>query len=147
MLSRTFLNCTIVAVILTWTANLSSAQSDFERNYDESKVPDYTLPDPLVLQDGTPVGDAETWRSKRRPELLALFAEHVYGRAPGKPEHLHSEVLDNEPQALDGLATRRQVRVYLREGTGGPAIDLLMYIPNTGRPVPAFLGLNFYGNH
>ncbi|MGD9854504.1 MAG: acetylxylan esterase [Planctomycetaceae bacterium] len=135
------------AAVLSLIASLASAQPDFEPNYDEAKVPEYTLPDPLVMQDGTPVSDPETWRSKRRPELLQLFAEHVYGRAPGKPEHLHFEVLDNEPEALAGLATRRQVRIHLTEGNGGPAVDLLMYVPNTGRPAPAFLGLNFFGNH
>ncbi len=28
--------------------------------------------------------DAETWRKKRRPEVLALFATHVYGKTPAK---------------------------------------------------------------
>ena len=42
-------------------------------NYDEKKVPDYQLPDPLRLLDGNAVTDAETWRNVRRPELLRLF--------------------------------------------------------------------------
>ena len=39
-------------------------------NYDESKVPKYTLPDPLVCRDGTKVTDKATWVKKRRPEIL-----------------------------------------------------------------------------
>ena len=39
--------------------------------YDEAKVPAYTLPDPLVTQDGTRITDADSWRNKRRPEVLA----------------------------------------------------------------------------
>ncbi len=147
MLNMVFRRCASVSVVLSLMAGMAYGQSDFTPNTDEAKVPEYTLPDPLVMQDGTPVADAETWNTKRRPELLSLFREHVYGRAPAKPEHLHFEVLDNEPQALGGLATRRQVRMSLTEGDDGPTIDVLMYIPNTGRPVPAFLGLNFYGNH
>ncbi|MFA7006412.1 MAG: acetylxylan esterase, partial [Verrucomicrobiia bacterium] len=42
-------------------------------NYDESKVGNYTLPDPLLCADGTKVTDAATWRAKRRPEVLELF--------------------------------------------------------------------------
>src|SRR5471032_3194796 len=30
-------------------------------NYDESRIPPYTLPDPLVLQSGKSVKDADTW--------------------------------------------------------------------------------------
>ena len=50
-------------------------------NYDESKVPKYTLPDPLVMASGEKVGDTKTWREKRRPEILELFRNsRVIGR-------------------------------------------------------------------
>jgi hypothetical protein len=51
-------------------------------NYDESKVPPYTLPDPLRFADGTPVRDARAWLSKRRPEILRLYETEIYGRIP-----------------------------------------------------------------
>ena len=48
--------------------------------YDESKVPKYTLPDPLTLLNGKKITDAQTWMQKRRPELIQLFETYVYGR-------------------------------------------------------------------
>ncbi len=49
-------------------------------------------------------------------------------------------------KALDGLATRKEVRIRLFEADDAPWIDLLLYVPNnTSGPAPAFLGLN-YGN-
>ncbi|MSU67307.1 MAG: hypothetical protein CK538_06440 [Opitutia bacterium] len=60
---------------------------------DEAKVPPYTLPDPLVMADGTPVRDVAAWRTKRRSELLELFAREVYGRTPaGRPAAMRAEV-------------------------------------------------------
>lgn len=125
------------------------AQSQVEpANYDESKVGEFTLPDPLRLANGETVEDANTWREERRPELLKLFETHVYGRAPGRPPGMHFEVFDEDKNALDGKATRRQVTVFFSEDEQGPKMDLLLYIPNgVERPVPAFLGLNFKGNH
>jgi hypothetical protein len=41
-------------------------------NLDESKVPRYTLPALLVMQDGTPVRTAGDWTTRRRPEILKL---------------------------------------------------------------------------
>jgi len=59
----------------------ASAQSkDPAINRTRAEVPVYTLPDPLRLADGTKVSDAGTWRARRRPEILKLFEEHVYGK-------------------------------------------------------------------
>lgn len=117
-------------------------------NYDESKVRPYTLPDPLVCLDGTRVTDAKLWREKRRPEILRLFEEYMYGRAPGRPEQMKFEVRSVEPKALDGVATRKEIRVYFSADPKGPKMDILVYLPNTKpRPAPVFLGMNFHGNH
>lgn len=119
----------------------------FTAIYDEEQVPDYTLPDPLVLENGSPVTDAETWREQRRPELVALFQEHVYGRWLPDPPHLRFQVVEEDPKALDGLATRKQVVIHLAEECDRPALELLLYTPNDVKgPVPAFLYLAFWGN-
>ena len=120
-----------------------------ETNYDEQKVPEYTLPDPLVMSDGTKVTDAQTWKSQRRPEILELFRAHVYGRSPvERPANMHFKVFDLDRQALGGLAIRKQVAVYFTKAEEGPKMDILMYLPkNAEKPVPAFVLLNFGGNH
>src|SRR3954466_4794928 len=73
-----------VMLLLWLAAPLNAAPAPM--NYDEAKVGNLPLPDPLLCVDGTPVRDPATWRVKRRPELLQLFATEVYGRTPaGRP--------------------------------------------------------------
>jgi hypothetical protein len=114
--------------------------------FDEARVPSYTLPNPLLRESGEAVRDIEGWRS-RRAEILELFRSHVYGRSPSAPGSLRSEVLESEPAALGGRAVREQVRLCFGE-RDTPRVDLLIYRPAAiDGPVPAFLGLNFVGNH
>jgi hypothetical protein len=117
-------------------------------NYDEAKVPAYTLPDPLVANNGRPVTTARQWTQSRRGEILRLFEEHVYGRSPGRPRGMKFELTGIDHLALDGLATRKEVTVYFNGKTDGPKMTLLMYVPNERKqPAPTFLSLNFQGNH
>src|SRR5262249_37794631 len=94
-------------------------------NYDESKVGTYTLPDPLIANDGSPVTDAQTWQVKRRAELLELFRSQVYGRSPNPPKHLRSKLTDINAKALGGLATRKQITIYLGQEKDALQIHLL----------------------
>jgi hypothetical protein len=102
-----------------------------------------------VLSDGTKVTNTGTWRTKRRPEILELFRKYVYGRAPiAKPKNMTFKVFDLERNSLSGLATRKQVTVNFTGKKDGPKMDILIYLPNaTNKPVPAFVILNFGGNH
>jgi len=116
-------------------------------NYDESKVPEYVLPDPLVSPDGKKVTAAE-WKSARRAEVLKLFQTHVYGRSPARPREMSFEITSVEKNALGGKATRKEVSVFFTGQRTGPQMSILIYQPNSApNPVPAFLGLNFNGNH
>ncbi len=135
-------------LILTALSACTADSDTEEANYDEARVPAYTLPDPLVSADGTPVADADAWRDRRRPEILRLFEQHVYGETPGRSVAPRFELRSVDTEALGGKATRKEIAVYLSESDAGPRMDLLLFLPNdrTG-PVPTFLGLNFYGNH
>ncbi len=116
-------------------------------NYDEAKVAPYMLPNPLVMQNGKAVTDAAMWMRQRRPELLRLFEEQVYGRTPRKRLASSVEQLAPDGPAFDGKATRRQVRIRFSEEKDGPKLDLLIYVPTgVAKPVAAILGENFSGN-
>lgn len=115
-------------------------------NYDESKVPPYTLPDPLALDNGQRVTTAAGWTSERRPELLAAFARVEYGRTPGSLPPVTARI-DEEGPALGGAAVRRQVTLTFGTGPRALAVHVLMYVPaRAAAPVPAFAILNFQGN-
>ena len=136
-----------VATIAVLLASTARAQPP-GINQDEAKVPPYTLPDPLVLADGTRVTDAATWEAKRRPEVLRLFETHVYGTMPGRPDRMAFEVKRVVKDAVGGKATRKEIRVLFNGTPDGPRMDLALYVPNAGRgPRPAILSLNFGGNH
>lgn len=122
------------------------AQTTFEANYDEAKMPAYELPELLTMLDGTPVTEAAQWPA-RRAELFKLFEQQVYGRSPGPPKKMTFELVDVDEQALGGRAIRKQVDVFFTGSKQGPSMRILLYLPKTNKPVPAFAGLNFNGNH
>jgi hypothetical protein len=58
------------------------------------------------------------------------------------------EVTSSTRDALGGKARRKEVAVYFTGKKDGPRMDVLMYVPaDADKPAPAFLGLNFRGNH
>ena len=150
-----FLACELPAITYAqespkgWIANpdLVAARQAKEKarnrniNYVEQNVPAYTLPDPLQTQNGTKVDNAETWQAKRRPEILELFRTHVYGRAPvGRPEGMTFDVFDCDPKAMDGAATRKQIRINFTGKKDGLSMKLVLFVPNDApKPVPTFL--------
>jgi (4-O-methyl)-D-glucuronate---lignin esterase len=133
-------------ILMASLAGWAAAQS-VTTNYDESKVGKYTLPDPLVLQDGRRVRDAGTWFQRRRPEILRLFETNVYGRTPTRRLHTRFELTSVDKHALGGKAIRKQVTVLFSSKKDGPKMDLLLYVPaDAHKPVPVFVGVNFAGN-
>ena len=128
---------------LVTTLVLVAQTPTFVPNYDEAKVGNYTLPDPLRMNDGTLVKTPQQWR-KRRTELLELFAREVYGRTPSQRVTVSAQTTATEPKAVNGLATRREITLTIL----GKPLHLLLYTPNSAKGrVPVFVNLNFNGNH
>jgi hypothetical protein len=116
-------------------------------NYDENKIPHYTLPDLLKKQDGKKITSIKEWAS-HRPNILKQFENQVFGKIPSKPESMTFQVTKLLPEALGGKARLKEIRIKSFDGKEGSFIDLLVFLPkNTTGKVPVFLVCNFGGNH
>ena len=135
-----------LALLLTLTAPVV-AQSTFTPNYDESKVPAYTLPDVLKSSSGKQITTASQWTATQRPAILALYKEHVYGQMPGKAPIMRPVVRSVDENALGGKAIRKQITIFFGNSDESPGMEVLLYLPKTNKLAPVFVGLNFYGNH
>ena len=80
-MKRLRFRCLALAGGLVAFSPVVRAQQD-HTNLDEAKVGAYTLPPLLVSADGKPVRTARQWTSRRRPEILKLFQDHMHGRTP-----------------------------------------------------------------
>jgi len=120
-------------------------------NQDESKVPVFQLPDVLLCANGEKVTSVEQWEKTRRPELFNLFAQQVYG----VPFNLSNsgigvtyETMSENPNALNGQAICKQIKIILTKRDLVREIWLLIYLPKTPTAnIPVFLSYNFNGNH
>ena len=138
-------NSSIILILILSTILTVSAQQ-FTPNYDESKVPEYKLPDPLIFNNGDKVKDINDWE-KRRQEILKMFEDEVYGISPVWKGKLSTHEISSDNNALEGKAIRKEIKITLQNGDRSHSMILLLYLPKSSVPVPIFLGLSFGGNH
>lgn len=86
------------------------------------------------------------WKKVHRPAIMDFFLTDVYGHYPQKQVTPRFELLEQSDKALGGKAIRKQVAIHL-DGMPTPIL-LLIYQPvGVKGKVPAFVGMNFKGNH
>ncbi len=104
------------------------------------------MPDLLTLNNGQEVRSIKDWEQKRRPEILKMFRDEVYGSIPDidlSPTSI--EILESK-SALDGTAVRRQIVIDYNRNGKQLRINVLLYLPKDVLAPPMFVGYNFYGN-
>jgi hypothetical protein len=138
-----------VAIILFLLAGfgVSFCQTPGGTNFEESKVPPYRLPDPLLMANGREVSTVRQWKQIQRPWLYHLFEENVYGRYPSQKIRIRWKTLESGSPQGDTSVRRKRVRIWLHPVDTTVFIDLLLLLPAKAiGPVPLFLGYNFKGN-
>lgn len=136
-----------IVFVLLFMASLFGYAQRPGTNYDEDKVPQYTLPELLVTQNGRKIRTLKQWEKVRKPEILHLFQQEVFGKVPGKLEISEIIVHEDAGEAMGGLAIRKQLDLVFRKNNQELSMGLLIYLPKTDTKVPVFLGYNFMGNH
>jgi hypothetical protein len=116
-------------------------------NYDEEKVPEFALPKLLTSERGHAVNSVDNWVNIRRPELVSLFEEHIYGKTPPTNFKVGYKVRNLESDGLPSNATAKEVIVTFSKGRDKLEMNILIFLPKkSNKPTPLFVGLNFHGN-
>lgn len=121
----------------TFSPNLL-AQEQF--NYDESKVPALVLPDPFVSTKGEVINSVDDWESIRRPELMRLFAENVYGAIPGDFDEIQYDFSIDSDHLYKEVALKKNVTIKVTRNGKSQTIKLFVFLPlEEEGPHPVFL--------
>ena len=120
----------------------------FTPNYDESKIPPYELPDPLISASGDKIITPAEWEDTRRDEILEIFASQMYGTVPEMDVKANWKVEEKSGSVLEAKAFCSEITGTFTANGASARMQILVYLPRQVEgPVPVFLGLNFYGNH
>jgi hypothetical protein len=136
-----FMSCIFMLSIFS-----SGAQKETMFNYDESKVLAYDLPELLQSQNGINIRTSEEWENFRRPELVKLFEDNVYGQVPKDFDSIKFELTNKDEQAMGGKATLKEVAITVLRKQKSITINLIVFTPNNiKKPLPTFLVINHRG--
>ena len=132
----------VVACCSVSYADRQLKEFDSDINYDETKVPHYVLPSLLTSAEGRPITTAEQWIEIRRPQIMALFSNLIYGRVPVPQSPIETDyrVLEIDDQFMNGAATLKTVRIEFSNDYGKSSIKVRVVTPNSSAgPVPAMM--------
>jgi hypothetical protein len=139
------MNCDLFAAALVLALAISSSAAPTFPPAAELP-PNPEPPDPLVMLNGGPVATRQEWFDRRRPELKSLFQHYMYGWFPA-PMEVRGRVTYRDTNFFGGKATLKLVSLKFGPPEA-PEIHLMMVVPAQRRGrAPAFLGMNFSGNH
>lgn len=112
-------------------------------NYDESKVPDLILPDPYVSFEGKSIQTIQDWEAIRRPEILRLFEENVYGKIPIDFDDITFKEVTESQNPYPIKAILKEVDITVSRNGNTHTMRLNVFIPKSGKgPFPVFMLIN-----
>ena len=116
------------------------------QNYDELKAGAYQLP--ALFKNGAEkcISGLSQWQHVRRPEILKLFEDNVYGQLPKDYDSIRFAILQQNNEAVNSLAVYKNVAITVFCKGGALTISLHQFNPkNNNKPVPVFLIINHRG--
>jgi hypothetical protein len=139
----------IALIISLFSVNLASAQLHVGKYngaiYQEKDVPEYTLPEVLKTFDGKTIKSAKQWEKSAKPEIINYFEQYIFGEVPIplSPIEQTFEIISIDTTILEGLCTRKDVRITFKNEIGTVVLPLVLFTPNSAnKPVPVILHVN-----
>ena len=103
----------------------NTPDSPVQPNYDEFKANPYLYyPDPLKTFAGKKVRTARKWFRKRRPELVRVFEDEVYGRVPENVPAIRWEVVKEEKVMMEDIPCIRRELAGVADNSACPEITV-----------------------
>lgn len=136
----------IFAGCVSYSVTAQTYEGKFaEANYDESKVPEYELPNLLSSFDGKSIKTVEDWEKFRRPEIVDFFAQNMFGEVPtpSSPIKKSFQLISEDQTLLNGLCTRKDVLITFENDLGKVTMPLVLFVPTKSTDkVPVILLAN-----
>ena len=120
-------------------------------NYDELTANPYPFyPDVLVTESGKRVTSAKMWQKVRRPEIVRLFEDHVYGHIPAKVPGVKWEVTNEEKKDFEGTPVVVRYLKGVVDNASFPSIKVeieanVIYPDNGKQNLPVVIEFGFGG--
>src|SRR5687767_5553512 len=103
---------------------------EFQPNYDETRVPEYMLPDVLKTTAGKLVRNKKEWERSRRDEILRLFEDNIYGEMPKLYDSIRYSIVNENKTSMEGKAHLKEVLIEVFNQRKSVKINLVLFVPN-----------------
>lgn len=118
-------------------------------NYDETIANTYlAYPDPLVTSDGRKVKNARMWKKVRRPELIKIFEDEVYGHIPDNVPGVTWKILKQERIMIGNVLCNSRQLAGVVDNSSCPEISVtiqadVVWPADAKEPVPVIVEYGF----
>ena len=118
-------------------------------NYDELTANPYPFyPDVLTTFDGKKVTTAEQWFNERRPELVRVFEDEVYGRVPDSVPAIRWKVVKEEKMDMEGIPCIYRELAGVADNSACPSIEVsiqasVLWPENAPKNIPVIVEFGY----
>lgn len=104
------------------------------------------LPPLLLTSKGKTIASTKMWMKERRPEILTLFEDNLYGQVPKDIDSLRFHLIKEDQEVMNRKATLKEISMDVYRNNQSVRIQILLFIPAVAqKPVPVFLLINHRG--
>ncbi len=112
-------------------------------NEDERKVPSLSLPDPFVSEKGKLIKTQSDWENIRKPELMNLFRDEVYGPIPDDFDEISFLEISENPNPFPEVVIFKEIDIRVLRNGKTHTMRLNVFLPKErDKPSPIVLLVN-----